>query len=429
MPTLVEESVRRSRPRARVKASAAPVAVFDADSPPALAFARSLGRAGVAVTVYSRSRVSVTGASRFATSWRRCPDASEVEPFHRWLEGEVKAGNIGWIAPTSDLIVFHTVEVRHLLPAGMRDVTPGLDSLLDVLFKDRFGSACAAIHQPTPWSLCPRSREEVLASAHDLPYPLILKPRSHVGVGIWRGVVASDEESLREVYQPYSIRSGNAAVLERFPELRWPMLQEYVPDALRHLFSISGVVGREGEVTALAVTRKISQWPPRLGVGTLFEGSDDAEVMRVGARIAKALIHRGLFELELIRDPRSGQLLAIDLNPRAFGQISLDIARGHDLPLLWDRLATGAPLPEQPPPRDGVRWVHSIPFNIGHWIGLLSGPGRARKLRDYLAALAPGDERVDIVNDLRDPLPTVVFTARMLRHPGGLVRPFLSTNF
>jgi hypothetical protein len=29
------------------------------------------------------------------------------------------------------------------------------------------------------------------------------------------------------------------------------------------------------------------------------------------------------------------------------------------------------------------------------------------------------------VNDRRDPLPTLPFLAVMLRHPGGLVRPFL----
>jgi hypothetical protein len=32
---------------------------------------------------------------------------------------------------------------------------------------------------------------------------------------------------------------------------------------------------------------------------------------------------------------------------------------------------------------------------------------------------------VDIVNYARDPLPSAAFLAVMLRHPGGLIRPFL----
>jgi hypothetical protein len=35
------------------------------------------------------------------------------------------------------------------------------------------------------------------------------------------------------------------------------------------------------------------------------------------------------------------------------------------------------------------------------------------------------EDAVDIVLDSHDVLPAVVYTAHMLRHPGGLVRPFL----
>jgi hypothetical protein len=53
----------------------------------------------------------------------------------------------------------------------------------------------------------------------------------------------------------------------------------------------------------------------------------------------------GIFEIELLVD--SEHLCAIDLNPRAFGFLALDIARGIDLPWLW--LSTTIKLPSASP--------------------------------------------------------------------------------
>jgi predicted ATP-grasp superfamily ATP-dependent carboligase len=48
----------------------------------------------------------------------------------------------------------------------------------------------------------------------------------------------------------------------------------------------------------------------------------------------RTIVGSGLFELEVLVDTRTGEHWAIDLNPRGFGQMTLDIARGKDLPRL-----------------------------------------------------------------------------------------------
>ena len=101
------------------------------------------------------------------------------------------------------------------------------------------------------------------------------------------------------------------------------------------------------------------------------------------------------------------------------GFISLDVQRGNDLPLLWYRVATGAAVE---PPRDvrhDVVWKHAVPHAVQRAVRLLRGDAQVAP---------PADEVVDVVHDPRDPLPTLPFVATMLRHPGGLIRPFLRVS-
>jgi len=77
-----------------------------------------------------------------------------------------------------------------------------------------------------------------------------------------------------------------------------------------------------GRLVALAASRKVLQWPPTLGVGTVFEACADEKLLTEGAAIATSILGCGLFELELIRE--SEGFSAIDLNPRAYGQIRFE---------------------------------------------------------------------------------------------------------
>jgi len=123
-------------------------------------------------------------------------------------------------------------------------------------------------------------------------------------------------------------------------------------------------------------------------------------------------------------DRRGGRYWGIDLNPRLFGQASLDIARGHDLPALWYEQATGVSLERhdvrEPVPID---WQMRLPLGTELTVRLLKGPDRGSIAREIYSVLrAPS---VGAVSDWRDPLPGLHFHRGFLRHPRGLVRPYV----
>ena len=391
------------------------VGIFDADAPTALAFTRSLGRAGVPVRVYSQRRWPVARFSKHCGEFALCPDPDDAVRFLPWLEKELRSGRIELVAPTSDLIAFYLAELSDAIAGELRRRLPAPTAVLESLFKNRFDAACARLGFRVPWAAYPASVEEARERADEFRYPAILKPKSHVGVGLTRGQVIRDAAGLRRAYRHYAIPSSQAPVIARYPELSLPMIQEYVPGTLENLYSVSGVLGDGGEVVAAAASRKAAQWPPTLGIGIEFHGCADQALLSRGCALAGQVLGRGIFEVELIRDARTGDLAAIDLNPRAHGFISFDVARNNDLPLLWYRLVTGDAVEPAGPARDDLVWTHAIPHRARRWVNWLKGRRRDRSRVGT----------VDIVNDAGDPLPTAAFLAVMLRHPGGLIRPFL----
>lgn len=400
------------------------VAVFDVDLPPGIAFVRSLGRAGVPFVAYSSDRFPVGRFSRYTRDVRRCPPVRDTDAFVAFLVDKIESGEIELIAPTSDYVAFNASEA--FVRVG-RDRAPGLASpaqINDCLFKDRFAAAFDRAGFPTPATEAPRTLGEALAAAERLGYPLVLKPRSHIGVGLSRGVVARHESGLRAAFVPYRLDRHQQVALAADPDVATPIVQAYLDASRTEVVSITGVLADDGTPLAVGHCRKTHQWPPRLGVGTRFEALPEQPFTQKAIAAVQQVLGRGVFELEVLVDTDSGEYWAIDLNPRAFGQIALDVASGRDLPLLWTQGATGAPVAApSPPSRPPTQWRMGIHYFAGAAVGILKRPNRVRATREAARELV-----APVVGPIwsgRDPLPGVIWSLRTLRHPGGLLRPYL----
>jgi hypothetical protein len=207
----------------------------------------------------------------------------------------------------------------------------------------------------------------------------------------------------------------------RYPEVRWPLLQKYIPSARTRVFSVSGFKDPAQGIVAASLSCKRKQWPPDTGISTWQISCDDARVLAVGLGTVDRMISRGIFELELLAN--GSELLAIDLNPRAFGFLAVDMALGNDLPWLWFR-STFQPLTPQPAPatRPIVESRLLIPYFIGRCVGALF---RAGGEEDQDTPLPISSASVSMLGDWSDPVPMLLSNLRLLRHPGSLVRPYV----
>jgi D-aspartate ligase len=399
------------------------VTVFDIDLPPGLAFIRSLGRAGVPVVACSERRTAAGRLSRYVTSRRRSPDVRDCDRFIAWLTEQLASGAIDLVAPTSDWVMFCVAEAMERLGRSADEVGhPEPEGVRTCLIKDRFATALARCGFPTPPAGVPTSLPRALRLAEELGYPVLLKPRSHVGIGTTRGVVIHTADELRAAYRPFVAGLEHRTVRRHVHGLGLPMVQRYYDRGSVDVISISGCLAG-GEVLALHHSRKITQAPARLGVGTMFEPVGPQPFTDAAVEVVRRVLGSGLFELEVLVDRSTGEYFAIDLNPRGFGQMTLDMGVGHDLPRLWYQSVTGARLAVATPAANVPRlWHDGMASYAGLAVGVARGPARTEAL----------GRAVDIVRSPKvgaafawsDPLPGLVFGLGHLRHPRAFLRQF-----
>jgi D-aspartate ligase len=409
--------------------ASSPVALIDNFGSPTLSFAGSLGSRGVPLHFYGR------GAGRWSRySSRRfgCPPVEDADRFLPWLRRRVRSGEIQRVAPTTDLIAFYVSMLREDFAPEVRRTIPPLVELEKSLIKTRFGTACARTGQAVPITEAPDDARAGIATAERLGFPLMMKPKSHLVVGDERGRVLNDLRELREYYRPYKISAGRESLAERYPELLWPLLQKYVPSARTRVFSVSGYKDLDAGIIAASLSCKRRQWPPDTGISTSQVSAVDARILSCGLETVDQLVSCGIFELELLES--GPELLAIDLNPRAFGFIDLDIVRGNDLPWLWFE-STLRPLTAEPatdlagsralltaPPAPVIECRLPIPYTISRFINALFA---TRSTGETESDAVTATRVIPMLGQWSDPLPMVLANLQQLRHPGGLIRPFV----
>ncbi|MBL8957903.1 MAG: carbamoyl-phosphate synthase [Myxococcaceae bacterium] len=296
-----------------------------------LAAVRSLGRAGIDVTVADGRALVAARWSRYTARCVDCPDPmTEPGAFIGWLleTGAKEPGRV--LLPTTDdlawLFARHAAELRRhwVLDA------PSLGAVYTVLNKWRLGEAAAAVGIDAPKTWLP---SEAQLDGEGLPFPLLIKPQTQTMLlPHQKGRVVRAREDLRALHADFMTQTKHGALLlESDPQATRPMLQELVES--RGIYGLSGFIDATGERFVVSASRKVLQRPQVLGIGLCFQHAKVDEALAGRLRdLCRRIGYHGMFEVEFLE--QAGRHLIIDFNPRCYGQMALDIARGADLPLL-----------------------------------------------------------------------------------------------
>ncbi len=196
------------------------------------------------------------------------------------------------------------------------------------------------------------TREDAEAAARRLRFPCVLKPGRRT------------PEWLRATYvkafkanEPQELVS----LFDQYRQVSSPLLaQEWIPGDDRDHYSCNCYYDADSRPVVTFATRKLRQWPPRLGQGCLSEETRDAEVVRSALRLFDAVPFVGLGYVELKRDVRSGELVLIEPNiGRPTGRSASCEAGGVELLFTMYCDALGWSLPANLQQRySDVRWIH-----------------------------------------------------------------------
>lgn len=308
-----------------------------------LAAVRNLGANGIRVSVMSGPRIDTAWSPRISAAvWSRfcahsysSPSEQDNERFLAALlaVGAAKPGQV--LLPTSDKTAWLYTVNAAALARHFHVYQPPLETLQRILDKKQFADTAkaAGVAAVPTWEA--RSAEELQSLAPGLPYPVLIKPRTHVNrLRNDKGVrVNSAAELLREYPRFVARERPGLSANPLMPDAGIPVLQQFVRVAGEGVCSVSGFVDRSGGLFVTRRSKKILQRSQPAGVGICFESlPPDAELSDAVRRLCRKLGYFGIFEVEFLFC--NGVWAVIDFNPRTFNQIGMDIRRGMPLPLL-----------------------------------------------------------------------------------------------
>jgi predicted ATP-grasp superfamily ATP-dependent carboligase len=413
-----------------------PILLCDATFSGTLAAVRSLGRAGIPVVVADSATSAPAFWSRYATRVARCPPPSRSAPFVEWLLrfGEREGPHV--LYPTSDEVVFEMAAHRDELARYFTLYQPDFAVTFDALDKKRLYETARASGLETPDTWFPATYGEVEAVAAEVREPLFIKPRTQSFLRRHpKGAIGpSDPAALRAAYERFHAQCRyDEPIASDRPDLGRPMLQRFYPDAAKSIYSVTGFRDRTGQHVAMLGSVKVLQRPRRVGIGLCFETAPlRPEVRERVALFLDRVGYYGVFELEFVQD--AGRLLLIDMNPRFYHQLALDVARGLDLPRLAYAAAVGDAAAVQrlvasAPPGEASRHVFCNSIGLRMLVGAqrFFGTMSDHEVNEWRAwARDPSRTVVDSVAATDDPRPYYAEVAGQIyacvRHPRAFVR-------
>jgi D-aspartate ligase len=324
-----------------------------------LAAVRGLGRAGVPVIGIDADPRMPGFKSRYCVAKRGPDPVQNPEELSRFLLGEAKKlERRGILFPASDAYVLFVSRYRQELHECFDFILPPAEVIEAILNKRSQYDMAQRAGIPYPQTFYPQTPEDLTRIQDQVSYPAFIKPYyAH----LWR-----------TTFQNKGFRVDSEAELHRRFATIWPtglqaMVQSVIPGPASNNFEISFYIASSGEAPAFFTVRKLRQYPPEFGVGTMVETVQRPEMKTLALRLLEGLDYRGFGNLEFKLDPHDDQLKLIELNARLWQQNDQAAACGINFPLMQYLDLTGQPLPAQPEVAAGVKWVDPLSDFQSFW--------------------------------------------------------------
>ena len=301
------------------------VLILQTQSRGGLSCVRSLGGKGIPVVAADSDRVAVGFFSRYCSGRLvyPSPDVSEerfVATILSELGRRVYDMLMPMYAPTLLPLARHKTEVEKLTRFPFLDhesLMQGGDKARTAVIAERCGIRVPNTHVV-------HSEEDINAALEDIGLPAILRPREAQGSAGLRRITRRDE--ALNVWHEVSSRFGPTIV------------QEYIPWG-GFTYDVDVLMNFHSEPRAVFVAKRVRTYPPLAGPTACGQGVEYPELADTAVQLLQEMNWRGPAEVEFRIDPRDGQPILMEVNPRLWGSMYTAYVAGVDFPYLLYRMA------------------------------------------------------------------------------------------
>jgi len=286
-------------------------------------------------------------------------------------------------------------------------VSAGAHLASELANKDTQYTLAGTHGMPMPLTRIVDSREGVDAFAGEARFPVVLKPLHfrewqrvppHHPLHRRKVLIAHDRAELVAGYE-LAIEAGSTIVLQEIIQ---------GPDTNKRVYLAH--YGSDGRRTGFAVFRELRCSPVAFGPATVSESYPDPEAAAECDRFLKAIGFKGVCEIEVKRDARSGRYLLIEANPRLSG--GGDAGNHNGVDLAWLHYLDLIGVRHRPIVQEGKRIRHIVVRADGAAAAQYVKAG-ALRWTDVLSSYRPPVAFFDL--DLHSPI-------RSLRNIAGAIR-------
>ena len=317
-----------------------PVLVLQMQHHGALGVIRSLGRLGVRVYGVHPTRRPPASFSTycrkvFALDLDRTPPQQSVDCL---MDIARSIGAMPLLIPTNDESALFVARNASRLREGFLFPTNPVQVVWSLYNKKAMYLLAKRLSIPTPDTVFPESRKDVLEFCERARFPVMLKASDNIhttGRAGKKMVIARSQDELIGQYNAMEDGSN--------PSL---MIQEYIPGGDDSVWMLNGYFDENSECLFSITAKKIHQTPPYTGMTALGICLPNPAIESATTTLVRAVGYKGILDIGYRYDARDGSYKLLDVNPRLgatfrlfVGDNGMDVTRAEYLHF------TGQPVP------------------------------------------------------------------------------------
>jgi len=328
-----------------------PAIILGGDAVNVLAMSRNLGVNNVNIIYLSKNRNEVP-YSKYCSTYFIVSDIEKRKELLRdfLLKTEKIIKNKAVVFSCSDLLSIGLSKLENDLSEKYifftdRHVIPILVN------KRNFYLSLSKYEVPHPNTYYPKNFKDITEIGISIEYPVLIKPAigqlfSRFGSKSFIARSKKELEKYCKIVLKYDIEY---------------VIQEIIPGPPQNMYGLTGYFDKDNEPKGLFAYRRIREWPPGRGNGSIIESIPVYEISTIKDIIIdylKKIEYTGLFDAEIKKDSRNGDFKLIEINARSWWQNHFPTVCGINLVMMAYCDAIGEKIDYNETYKTGVRWIY-----------------------------------------------------------------------
>ena len=277
---------------------------------------KSLKQAGHYVVLLCRGRHNYADDSRYLDERIMTEAEWDSREYLEEVKKIIGDKGIDVVLPMSDFASMFLSRNKAELQPIVHYVLPDNDVFEKGYDKNSLMALCAKNGYPHPQTINDVTSLEGI-DVESLKYPLLIKPNHTCG---GRGMtLARNSEELRAKFDGVYAQYGDCH------------LQEYIPQGGAQV-EVQIYINERQELVASSVIYKYRWYPENGGSSCCATAVRNERVVDMCYRLLKDIGWVGFADFDTIEDPRTGELLVMELNPRVPACVKAPVVAGIDWP-------------------------------------------------------------------------------------------------